>query len=82
MNISVIFLKGVWRGVLLLYISDRNSGSREKKESSPKERKVTSISYENYVHGIEQRGFDVLFAVIGHGNIGVIDENNMIYIYK
>ena len=36
----------------------------EKKESNPKEQKVTSISYENYVYGIEQRGFDV-FGVDG-----------------
>ncbi len=30
----------------------------EKKESSPKKPKETSISYENYVYGIEHRGFD------------------------
>ena len=34
----------------------------EKKERSPKELKITSISYENYVHGIEQRGFDAFFV--------------------
>ena len=36
----------------------------EKKECNPKESKATSISYENYVHGIEQRGFDS-FSVDG-----------------
>ena len=36
----------------------------EKKERNPKESKATSISYDNYVHGIEQRGFDS-FSVDG-----------------
>lgn len=36
----------------------------EKKESSLKEPKSTSISYENYVYGIEKRGFDS-FSVDG-----------------
>jgi len=36
----------------------------EKKEDGPKERKATSVSYENYVHGIKQRGFDA-FSVGG-----------------
>ena len=30
----------------------------EKKESNPKKLKAPSISYENYVHGIQQRGFE------------------------
>ncbi len=30
----------------------------EKKESNPKTLKAETISYENFVHGIEQRGFD------------------------
>lgn len=34
----------------------------EKKESNPKELKSTSISYENYVHGIEHRGFDAFLV--------------------
>ena len=34
----------------------------EKKESEPKELKATSISYENYVYGIEQRGFDTFWV--------------------
>ncbi len=33
----------------------------EKKESNSKEVKVTSISYKDYVHGIEQRGFDAFW---------------------
>lgn len=36
----------------------------EKKESDSNERKVTSISYENYVHGVKRRGFDT-FSVGG-----------------
>lgn len=36
----------------------------EKKEGGSKERKVTSISYENFVHSIERRGFDT-FSVGG-----------------
>lgn len=34
----------------------------EKKESSPKKPKATSISYENYVYGLKQRGFDAFLA--------------------
>ncbi len=34
----------------------------EKKESSLKGPKPTSISYENYVYGIEKRGFDAFFV--------------------
>lgn len=34
----------------------------EKKESNPDLLKATSISYENYVHGIEQRGFDAFWV--------------------
>ena len=34
----------------------------EKNESDPKERKVTSLSYENYVYGIEHRGFDAFLV--------------------
>ncbi len=34
----------------------------EKKESNSKELKATSISYENYVHGIKQRGFDAFLV--------------------
>ena len=34
----------------------------EKKIHNSKEIKATSISYEDYVHGIEQRGFDVFFC--------------------
>ncbi len=34
----------------------------EKEESNPKERKATSISYENYVYGIEHRGFDAFLV--------------------
>ncbi len=36
----------------------------EKKESNLKGLKSTSISYEHYVYGIEQRGFDT-FSVDG-----------------
>lgn len=46
---------------------DRHRGHIEndcypKKEHSPEERRATPISYENYVHGIEQRGFDAFFV--------------------
>lgn len=34
----------------------------EKKKNNSKELKATSISYENYVHGIEQRGFDAFWV--------------------
>ncbi len=34
----------------------------ERKENSPKERKTISISYENYVYGIEHRGFDAFLV--------------------
>lgn len=34
----------------------------ERKESGPKERKAPSVSYEGFVHGIEQRGFDSFSA--------------------
>lgn len=34
----------------------------EKKEGTSKERKVTSISYENFVHSIERRGYDTFSA--------------------
>ena len=34
----------------------------EKKERTSKEVKATSISYEDYVHGIEQRGFDDFYV--------------------
>lgn len=34
----------------------------EKRAHSPKERKAAPISYENYVHGIDQRGFDAFLA--------------------
>ena len=30
----------------------------EKKEGNPKKQKATSISYENYVHGLNKRGYD------------------------
>ena len=48
--------------------SDRHRGHvvndcyPEKKDSAPEGRKITSISYEDYVCGIEQRGFDAFFA--------------------
>ena len=34
----------------------------EKKERNPKELKAASISYENFVHGIERRGFDAFLV--------------------
>jgi len=34
----------------------------EKKEIGPREQKRTSISYEDFVHGIAQRGFDAFFV--------------------
>ena len=34
----------------------------EKRTHNPKERKAASISYENYVYGIEQRGFDAFLV--------------------
>ena len=34
----------------------------EKRAHNPKERKAASISYENYVYGIEQRGFDAFLV--------------------
>lgn len=34
----------------------------EKKESDPKKRKTTSVSYEDYVNGIEHRGFDAFLV--------------------
>lgn len=34
----------------------------EKKERSPEELKAASICYEDYVHGIEKRGFDAFFV--------------------
>lgn len=39
------------------------------KEDSVKQRESTSISYEDYVHGIEQRGFDTFY--VGGGQIKV-----------
>ncbi|MBD5550359.1 MAG: AAA family ATPase [Lachnospiraceae bacterium] len=41
----------------------------EKKERNPNELKTTSVSYENYVHGIQQRGFDAF--LIGDKQIKV-----------
>ena len=46
----------------------------EKKESNPKERKATSISYENYVHGIKQRGFD---AFLLQGKQIIVDTTDL-----
>ena len=34
----------------------------EKKESTPKELKAAPISYENFMHGIERRGFDAFLV--------------------
>lgn len=34
----------------------------EKRAHNPKERKAASISYENYVYGIDQRGFDAFLV--------------------
>lgn len=34
----------------------------ETEESASKNPKITSVSYENYVHGIEQRGFDAFLV--------------------
>ena len=34
----------------------------EKKENNPKELKAAPISYENFVHGIERRGFDAFLV--------------------
>jgi len=34
----------------------------EKKEHSPKEIKASTISYEDYVHAVENRGFDAFFV--------------------
>lgn len=34
----------------------------EKRARNPKERKAASISYENYVYGIDQRGFDAFLV--------------------
>lgn len=48
--------------------SDRHRGHvvndcyPEKKESNPEEQKATAISYENYVYGIKQRGFDAFLV--------------------
>lgn len=74
-SVLTITLTGDYKVIYQRFLERENSPDRhrghvvndcypEKKESNPKERKAISVSYENYVYGIEQRGFDA-FSVNG-----------------
>ncbi len=68
-SVLIITLTGDYKVIYRRFLERESSPDRhrghvvndcypEKKESSLKGPKPTSISYENYVYGIEQRGFD------------------------
>lgn len=72
-SVLTITLTGDYKIIYQRFLERESSPSRhrghivndcypEKKESNPKKLKETSISYENYVNGIKQRGFDSLFT--------------------
>jgi len=74
-SVLIITLTGDYKAIYRRFLERESSPDRhrghvvndcypEKKESNLKERKSTSISYENYVYGIKQRGFDA-FSVDG-----------------
>lgn len=68
-----ITLTGDYKVIYQRFLERENSPDRhrghvvndcypEKKENNLKDLKVKTISYETFVHGIEQRGFDVFFV--------------------
>ena len=72
-SVLTITLTGDYKIIYQRFLERESSPSRhkghivndcypEKKESNSKKLKGTSISYENYVNGIKQRGFDSLFT--------------------
>ena len=74
-SVLTITLTGDYKVIYQRFLERENSPDRhrghvvndcypEKKENNPKTLKAKTISYENYVRGIEQRGFDA-FCVDG-----------------
>ena len=72
-SVLTITLTGDYKVIYQRFLERENSLDRhrghvvndcypEKKGKNPKEQKEASISYEDYVHGIKQRGFDVFKA--------------------
>ena len=72
-SVLTITLTGDYKVIYQRFLERENSPDRhrghvvndcypEKKEGNPKKRKATSISYENYVYGINKRGFDAFLV--------------------
>lgn len=72
-SVLTITLTGDYKVIYQRFLERENSPDRhrghvvndcypEKEESNPKKPKTTSISYENYMYGIQHRGFDAFLV--------------------